>query len=413
VGTLTEITERKNLEDQLRQAMKMEAIGRLAGGVAHDFNNLLSVIIGYSQLLLQKNSHSADVREPSEQILSAAQRAAGLTRQLLSFSRKQVLRLRTTNLNLVVTGIAKMLQRVIGEDISLAVECSGGELLADVDEGLLEQVLMNLAINARDAMPKGGMLSIGTGRINIGHGVAKGSLPDCAGDFAWIRVRDNGCGMTPVIQARIFEPFFTTKDVGKGTGLGLATVYGIVQQHGGWIEVASQPGGGTLFTIFLPLAVTSRPEEAPPAPAASNLKSGSETILLVEDEMALQAMATKILEHLGYRIFVASDGRAALDVWAKHRAEIDLLLTDIVMPGGLTGSDLATKLLGEDPGLRVVLTSGYNTALMESIVLREGVNFLPKPYTLETLSQIVRASLDAPRSGSAPAGRDLRLAEQV
>jgi two-component system, cell cycle sensor histidine kinase and response regulator CckA len=413
LGTLTEITERKDLEDQLRQAMKMEAIGRLAGGVAHDFNNLLSVIIGYSQMLLQKDSCADDVREPSEQILSAAKRASALTRQLLSFSRKQVLRLRTTDLNLVVAGISKMLQRIIGEDISLAFESLPEMLLVDADEGLLEQVLMNLAINARDAMPKGGKLSIDTGRTTIDRAGFKGQLHECSGDYVWIRVRDSGCGMTPVTQARIFEPFFTTKDVGKGTGLGLATVYGIVRQHRGWIEVVSQVESGTVFTIFLPAAASLRPMVVTPGPTAGNLLSGTETILLVEDEPALQLMTTKVLEGLGYRVLTADNGRAALSVWAQHRSEIDLLFTDMVMPGGLTGSDLAAKLQGEDPGLRVVLTSGYNSAQTGSIVLQEGVNFLPKPYNLEMLSQIIRSNLDGRESGAIQFPQETRRQAQI
>jgi two-component system cell cycle sensor histidine kinase/response regulator CckA len=404
VGSWTDVTERKNLEDQLRQALKMEAIGRLAGGVAHDFNNLLSVIIGYSQLVLQKDPLSVDVRESVDQILTAAHRAEGLTRQLLAFSRKKTPQTRVADLNEVVAGISKMLQRVIGEDITLSVECSDERSLVDAGEGSIEQVLMNLAVNARDAMPKGGRLSVSTGRVAIDQAGLQGQLQASAGDFVWLRVRDTGCGMTSVTQARIFEPFFTTKDVGKGTGMGLSTVFSIVRQHRGWIEVMSHPGEGSVFTIFWPAAEEYSTAVGLTDTVMANSQSGDETILLVEDEPAVRAMARKTLERLGYRVYEAGDGIAALSVWAQHRSEIDLLLTDIVMPEGLAGSDLAKKLRAEDPGLRVVLTSGYNSAGPDSANLIGGAMFIQKPYTLELLSQTIRTCLDARGADSAPEG---------
>jgi two-component system, cell cycle sensor histidine kinase and response regulator CckA len=400
VGTWTDITERKSLEDQLRQATKMEAIGRLAGGVAHDFNNLLSVIIGYSQMIRLSDSLSPEVREQSEQIYLAAERAVSLTRQLLSFGRKQHLCMRTADLNLVVTGISKMLARVLGEDITLKVECSAELLLVDADENLLEQILTNLSVNARDAMSEGGRLSITTGRINIDPTSAEGRVNARAGDFVWMRVRDDGIGMTQDTRAHIFEPFFTTKDVGRGTGLGLPTVYGIVQQHSGWIEVESELGVGSSFTVFFPAALSLR-ATLPLEKSGKFLASGNETILLVEDELSLQKMTSRVLKNLGYRVIAANDARSALLKWAQHPGEIDLLLTDIVMPGGMAGTDLAVRLRDEDPSLPIVLTSGYSTVQPEHFALKDAVRFMPKPYTLETLSRFVRDSIDDSKRSTA------------
>jgi two-component system cell cycle sensor histidine kinase/response regulator CckA len=363
--------------------------------------------------MLQQKTLPADASEQSEQIYLAAQRAASLTRQLLTFSRKQLLRLRTADLNLVVTSISKMLTRVIGEDVVLKVECSSELLLVEADENLLEQVLTNLAVNARDAMTAGGRLSISTGRVAIGPAGRPGQLNSRPGEYVWMRVRDNGSGMTPDIRARIFEPFFTTKDVGKGTGLGLPTVYSIVRQHLGWIEVESEIGVGTSFTIFFPAAVSLRASATPFETAGRVLPHGDETILLVEDELALQKMTARVLTNLGYRVYAAGNGHAALVKWSEHREEIDLLLTDIVMPGSLAGTDLAEKLRSQDPNLRVVLTSGYNAVPPEATSPKSGVKFLAKPYTLEELSRMIRTSLDELRLRPPPDRRSAHRGAQT
>jgi len=396
---IRDITERKGLEDQLRQALKMEAIGRLAGGVAHDFNNMLTVIMGCSELAQQSECLSAEARELLDQVLAAAHRAETLTRQLLTFSRKKIMQLRIADLNEVVAGFIKMLQRVIGEDVALDVEYSNDKALVEVGEGLIEQVLMNLAVNARDAMPNGGRLSIKTGRTNVDQVGVRGQLQESKGDFIWLRVSDTGIGMTELTQTHIFEPFFTTKDVGKGTGMGLSTVYGIVRQHRGWIEVESQVGTGSVFTIYLPAALDASAVARTHDPLVSHLQTGDETILLVEDEPSLRAMTRKLLEHLGYRVYEACDGVAALSVWEEHRAEIDLLLTDMVMPNGMNGSDLAQKLQAEDPELHVVLTSGYNSAEPGSVKLSKISLFIRKPYTLDAISRAIRRCLDLRTAG--------------
>jgi two-component system, cell cycle sensor histidine kinase and response regulator CckA len=392
---IRDITERKGLEDQLRQAQKMEAVGRLAGGVAHDFNNLLTVVIGYSELVQLDDSLSQETHQLVGQVLEAAHRAEVLTRQLLAFSRKKILQPRTADLNVIVAGVSTMLQHVIGEDIDLKVEYSDAQTLVNVGEGLIEQMLMNLAVNARDAMPVGGRLSINTGRISSAEAGVQGQLLESKGDYVWLRVGDSGCGMTEITQARMFEPFFTTKEVGKGTGLGLSTVYGIVRQHRGWIDVTSRIGVGSVFTIYLPAATEKCAAPRQTGLTAKELQSGDETILLVEDEPALRALARRVLERLGYRVYEAGHAAAALSIWAQHRAEVDLLLTDIVMPGGMTGNDLALKLQSEKPELLVVMTSGYNSAESGSVRLNEGAQFMRKPYTVEMLSKTVRASLDS------------------
>jgi two-component system cell cycle sensor histidine kinase/response regulator CckA len=399
---IRDITERKGLEDQLRQALKMEAIGRLAGGVAHEFNNLLTVMIGYSQLMLQDATISAETHELADQVLAAAHRAEALTRQLLMFSRKKILQTRVSNLNDVVAGITKMLRRVIGDNIVLRMDYSDMRLLVDIGEGLIEQVLVNLAINARDAMPEGGHLSISTGHKIVSQASLEGHSHAVPGDFVWLRIEDTGSGMTAATQARIFEPFFTTKDIGKGTGLGLSMAYGIARQHHGWIEVTSELGVGSAFTLYLPAATEESARERVIPPVGPKLRGGNETILLVEDEPALRTMARTALIRLGYHVYEAGDGFAALDVWAQHKNEIDLLLSDMVMPEGMTGSDLALKLQADTPGLRVVLTSGYNSAGPGSLKLNEGTLFMRKPYTLDTLSEMVRSCLDSDVGGLVP-----------
>jgi len=389
-----EIVERKQLEAQFRQAQKMEAFGQLAGGVAHDFNNLLAVIMGFANLLRDTEELGAEAREQIEQVHLAGERAANLTRQLLTFSRKRDMQIRSLNLNDVIGDMAKMLVRLIGEDIKLDCKFSPNLPRVQADPSMMEQVLMNLVVNARDAMPKGGHLMISTDAVVIESSHTRGQSEARAGDFVCLSVRDTGCGMTPEVRARIFEPFFTTKGVGKGTGLGLATVFGIVKQHLGWIEVASEVGLGTSFKIFIP--VTSQPAPERQAKVVeSKTGEGTETVLLVEDEEAVRGLLKIILQRHGYRVLEAASGSAALLVWKEYGTQIDLLLTDMIMPDGLTGRELARQLLAQEPGLKVVYSSGYDDDPEGTAFISRGTAvFLQKPYTPKKLIQTVRQCLD-------------------
>ena len=394
VGTVQDITERTELEARLRQSQKMESFGTLAGGVAHDFNNILSVILMNAELLSVRTYLDADTLDAVRQITDAGHRAANLTRQLLTFSRQQPLRRQHLDLGAVVGNLSKMLRRIIGEDITLQCNFSPNELPVYADVGMVEQVLMNLAVNARDAMPQGGQLVITAERVQVDP--ARGPLPPGArpGSFACLRVQDTGTGIAPEHMSRLFEPFFTTKEVGKGTGLGLATAYGIVQQHEGWIEVESTPGRGATFRVFLPVAAEHAPAAeaaAPPPPA----RGGSEGILVVEDEASVRAMVLVCLKRLGYKVFEARNGPEALDVWARHKHAISLLFTDIVMPAGVSGADLATLLRRDNRTLKVVFMSGYSADFSRDWTLEDGVNYLPKPFAPSALGKIVRACLDA------------------
>ena len=396
IWTFRDITDRRRLEEQFRQSQKLEAIGLLAGGVAHDFNNLLSVIQGYCSMFEMKNVPPEDQHKYVVEIQLAVERAAALTRQLLTFSRRQPMQMRPVDLNGVVSKIARMLQRILGEDISLQVKYSSHALFLNADAGMLDQVLLNLAVNSRDAMPNGGQLIIETATGEADK-MIPAPVPPRKGHFARLKVSDTGCGIPPDLLARIFEPFFTTKEVGRGTGLGLATVHGIVQQHQGWIDVASEPGRGTTFSVYLP-QLAHAPE--PPASIAQRVQTlgGAETILVVEDEATLRRLFRNMLTRLGYRILEAPTGAAALEVWKQNRNEIQLVLTDLVMPDGMTGIDLSQRLLKDRADLPVIYISGYSREAVDSTVdLLEGVNFLPKPFQLEKLAQIVRHSLDAPR----------------
>ncbi len=391
-GVAADITQRRDLEEQFRQAQKMEAIGQLAGGVAHDFNNILTIIEGHAQLLMSDERFDADSREQMGEIFSAAERASGLTRQLLTFSRKQVMQPRILDLNEVVAGVTKMLTRVIGEDVSLQVEYSQGEREIEADATMMEQILLNLAVNARDAMPNGGRLIIKTSVEKNPHTVAGAET----GEFICLSMRDTGSGMSPEIKARVFEPFFTTKGPGKGTGLGLATVYGIVQQHQGWIEINSEPGKGTEFQIFLPVSahVKNAPELKPVKP---KLQGGTETILLVEDEPALRQLVRIILSRSGYCVLEASSGVAALALCKDHITEIDLLLTDLVMPEGVSGIQLAQRISEIKPNLKTIFTSGYSADFTEcNFGMKDGLNFLAKPYEPQKLLKTIRECLDQP-----------------
>ncbi len=387
-----DVTERIELEAQLRQSQKMESIGQLAAGVAHDFNNMLTVIQGHAGMILNKSGGNLQMFDSAQSICFAAERAANLTRQLLMFSRKNVMQPRLLDLRETVGTMTKMLRRLLGETISLEVSHPDELPAVNADPGMIEQVIMNLAVNARDAMVKGGTLDISTSLAHIGDANRHLHREGRPGSFVCLRVSDTGCGMDAVTLSRIFEPFFTTKEVGKGTGLGLATVYGIVKQHEGWIEVASEPGRGSAFTVFFP----ATDKQLSPAFAKKTgaelvqLPSGSETILVVEDEPVLRDMANMILQECGYKTLEASTGVEALSVWENHRNEIDLLLTDVVMPEGMTGKELADKLTRTKPGLKVVFTSGYSIEDINTAA----PHFLPKPYNRFSLAKTVRACLD-------------------
>jgi PAS domain S-box-containing protein len=391
-----DITERRQLEDQLRHAQKMESVGQLAGGVAHDFNNILTVIQGHASLLLAGESLGPRQTTSVQQINLAAERAANLTRQLLTFSRKQVLQPRALDLNEVVHGMGKMLQRLLGEDISLHLHYSPGLPLARADAGMLEQVLMNLAVNSRDAMPRGGQLVVNTSAVRLTP-TDLGPNPDAyAGEFVRLSVTDTGTGIAPEHLPHIFEPFFTTKDVGKGTGLGLATVYGIIKQHRGWITVASEVGKGTVFQVFLPVDTGQASAKAALPTTEDSLRGGSETILIVEDEAAVCELISDLLSKLGYHVLTARSGPVALELWARHRDRIDLLLTDMVMPDGMTGRELGKRLQLDKPPLKVVYTSGYSAeALGSDFQMDPNLVFLQKPYSTRKLAELIRAQLDS------------------
>jgi len=389
-----DITERKRLEEQLRQFQKMESIGQLAAGVAHDFNNLLAVIQGHTDMLLGGMIEGDDVEESLKQVAAAAKRAAGLTRQLLAFSRKQEMQAQDIDLNEVVSGITKMLGRLLGADVALEFLPEADLPATCGDIAMMEQVLLNLSVNARDAMPGGGQLKIRTMARRIREaGVHRGHEAR-TGSFVCLSVTDTGCGIAPEILPRIFEPFFTTKEVGKGTGLGLATVYGIVKQHQGWIEVESEVGRGTTFNVVLPAGLRSM---APPVqPIASVAARGrGETILIAEDEPPLRRLAARILRNLGYEVLEAASGVEAIQVWEQHRKKVDLLLTDLVMPDDMTGRELAKQMQTREPGLKVIYTSGYAPETRETaFVFRGGINFLQKPYQAQILAKAIRDCLD-------------------
>jgi signal transduction histidine kinase/HAMP domain-containing protein/ActR/RegA family two-component response regulator len=391
-----DITDRLSLEAQLRQSQKMESVGQLAAGVAHDFNNMLTIIQGHSGMLLAKSGQRTELLESAQAIYFAAERAANLTRQLLMFSRKNVMQPKPVDLREIVSHMTKMLQRLLGETIELRFEPPPEIPLVMADTGMVEQVIMNLAVNARDAMPEGGMLTIELGHSELQPSYAQAHPEARAGSFVCLRVTDTGCGMSGDTMARIFEPFFTTKEVGKGTGLGLATVYGISKQHEGWIDVASDPGRGSTFSVFFP--AHSKPVEArssQPVPE-TEIRGGNETILIVEDEPVLRDMAHVILQECGYRIFEASSGREALSVWDRHQTSIDLVLTDVVMPEGISGMDLAQRLLSLKPKLKVVFASGYSMDNLDTAFVRNGhAAFLQKPYTHITLAKAIREALDS------------------
>lgn len=383
------LSERYALEEQLRLALKMEAIGRLAGGIAHDFNNLLGVISGYSELLLQSRDLPEPERRKVEEVARAGQRAANLTRQLLAFSRKQVLQPKVLDLNALVAEMGTMFQRVIGEHIKLTTVATPGLWRVRVDPGQMEQVLMNLVVNARDAMPHGGKLTIETANVELDESYAEMHISVRPGPYVRLSISDTGKGMEKAEVVRIFEPFFTTKE--HGTGLGLATVYGIVKQSGGNIWVYSEPGKGTTFKVYLPRVAEEVRAEPP---AAKHAAGGAETILLVEDAAPLRTVTAAFLEQAGYRVLQAESGMEARDVALRHAGPIHLLLTDVVMPE-MSGAALAEILQREREGLRVLFISGYaDEALAHHGVLDEGMHMLSKPYSREALLRKVRQVLD-------------------
>ena len=392
-----DVTERRALEQQLRQSQKMEAIGRLAGGIAHDFNNLLMVISGYSEFLLERLGPDPNLRGPAQEISSAAERATSLTRQLLAFSRKQMLAPKVLDLNDVVTENLRMLTRLIGEDIDL-VMIPGSELVpVKVDPGQIEQVILNLAVNARDAMPQGGKLTIETANITLDEDYARVHAPVQPGDYVMLAISDTGVGMDAETQSRIFEPFFTTKGP-KGTGLGLSTVYGIVKQSGGYIWVYSEPGKGTSFKIYFPRAVEAEPvvaEEQPAAAAAAALaEQARETILVVEDEGNLRRLTRHFLENQGYTVLEAADGAAAVQIAVAHQGTIHLLLTDVIMPG-MNGRELAQRVSEIRPNIKILYMSGYTeNAIGHNGTLDAGVTLIQKPFNLQALKAKVREVLD-------------------
>lgn len=388
-----DITESKQMEEMFRQAQKMEAVGRLAGGVAHDFNNMLSVIIGYSDVLLERADADAKVRQQCEEIKKAGERAAALTRQLLAFSRQQVLEPRVLNLNTCVVGIEKMLRRLIGEDIELRTSLDPTLGSVKGDPGQIEQVIMNLAVNARDAMQEGGKLLIETSNVELDDDYANSHRPCVAGRYVLLTVTDSGIGISPETKARIFEPFFTTKEVGKGTGLGLATVYGVVKQSGGYIWVYSEPGRGTAFKIYLPRI--NEPEwQIRPPEGAPELLQGTETILLVEDEQSVRALTRSLLEHGGYTVLEAGSGAHAIEIATQHPETIHLLLTDVVMPG-MNGPTLAEKILSIHPETKALYASGYSGGFgTQTGLVPAGATLLQKPFSRVALLQKVRNVLD-------------------
>ncbi|MFA6289768.1 MAG: response regulator [Opitutaceae bacterium] len=403
VGVAMDITRRRQLETQLRQAQKMEAVGQLAGGLAHDFNNILTVVIGWARLLLDRETMPPDAITPLTQIFNAGNRAANLTRQLLVFSNKQTIKRQVIDLNRVTGEISDMLRRLIGEHITLELALSPAPCLAEADAGMIEQVLMNLAVNARDAMPDGGTLTIATEPVAIADATARGHLGARPGEFVCLGVNDTGHGISPENVRRIFEPFFTTKPDGHGTGLGLAMVLGIVQQHQGWIELDSTVGVGTRFRILLPAATSTGPVPAIDPTTTETIGGGAETILLVEDEPAVREFAVAVLNSHGYRVLQACSGVDALEVWKHHGARITLLVTDLVLPDGLSGVELAARLRKEKPALLVLLTSGYaNGTTGNEFQPPAGMNFLHKPYKPQALARAVRSALDENPAGATP-----------
>jgi len=391
-----DITERRVLEDQLRQSQKMDSIGQLAGGVAHDFNNIMTVIQGQASLLDYEMDLPPAMKESLAEIIEAADRAAGLIRQLLTFSRKQIMQPCDLDLNAVVRDMTRMLSRTLRDDISLVVNANTSLPLIYADKGMIEQILLNLAVNARDAMPDGGRLEIETASVSVTPGETLLHPEAVPGPAILLRVSDTGRGIPVEIQHRIFEPFFTTKEPGKGTGLGLATVHGIVRQHRGWIKLQSAADKGTTFRIFFPIH-TGAPAAAPVvAPVEPATPSGGGTVLLVDDDAGVRRVGRRMLERLGYEVLEATSGIHALELLDQWNHHIDLLVTDMVMPGGIKGNDLAQRLQAKLPNLRVLFTSGYSVDLVSvDKTVPMDHHFLQKPYSTQQLAQAIRECFES------------------
>jgi two-component system cell cycle sensor histidine kinase/response regulator CckA len=391
---VAETTEHKRLEAQLIQSQKIESVGRLAGGIAHDFNNLLTAILGYAGLARESLTEDSPIASDLDEIKKAAERAASLTRQLLAFARKQVIEPEVLDLNNLVQNLEKLLHRLIGEDIDLVIHTAPGLRPVKADVGQIEQIIMNLAVNARDAMPSGGILTIETADVQLDGAYVRQHLGAVTGEYVLVAVSDTGTGMSEETKQHIFEPFFTTKPQGKGTGLGLATCYGIVKQHGGYIVAYSELGHGTIFKMYLPSIAEQaevRPREIP-APASL---IGHETILLAEDEVAVRDLAARVLREHGYTVLEASDGEEAYQRIAEAHQRIDLLLTDVIMPK-VYGSQLAERIIAMHPHIRVLFISGYtDNTLVHRQELVSGGAFLQKPFSAGALARKVREVLDA------------------
>jgi two-component system, cell cycle sensor histidine kinase and response regulator CckA len=397
-----DMTERHQLENQLRQAQKMEAVGQLAAGIAHDFNNLLTIIQGHASMHLDDEGIEKSLNASLHQINGAAERAADLTKKLLTFSRRGMVRPKVLKLNDDINNIGRMLHRLIGEKIDLSFDLKPMLPHIFADATSMEQVLMNLTLNARDAMPEGGAITISTKPVTFAEGDTFMNPDARPGNYVCMTVTDNGTGMNETTKSRIFEPFFTTKSLNKGTGMGLATVYGIVKQHEGWIDLDTALGKGTEFRVYIP--VTDKPfvvEDAPSfAPAADD---GNHTIFVVEDDAAVRCLVVEVLQSFNYNVIEAENGDSAIAMWPRLRDEVDLLLTDMVMPGTANGLDVARHCLGNKPELKVIYTSGYSNELFGSNVkLLEGVNYLPKPYLSNKLTTIIRNALE-PEGVAVPA----------
>lgn len=408
LAAILDVTDQRQLENQLRQSQKMEAIGQLAAGVAHDFNNLLTVIVGHASIQLGKPGLNLAVGKSLEQIKLAGERASGLTRQLLAFSRKQVLRRSPVDVGNTIKIMQKMLSRLVGEAIAIDVKCGENMPCVLADESSIEQVLLNLVVNARDAMEHGGRLSIGLGMEDLSDTDARRHAEARAGRHVVVTVKDTGCGMDAETQRRMFEPFFTTKAVGKGTGLGLSTIYGIVKQHEGWIEIESQVGKGTTFRIYLP-ATGQLPKPVETEPSAAPTANHTECILVVEDEPQVRAYVRDALQNQGYRVLDADCGQKALEIWQGSGEKIDLLLTDMVMPNGISGGTLAKMLCQRQKDLKVIYMSGYSPELATNDdLLRESCNFLPKPFSQNRLIEMVGIAIKSAVPQSHPAARENR-----